>query len=175
MEKPVEDLPVVLGKINGLFGVRGWVKVRSFTDPLDNILQYKTWMLNWPNNPRQQSTQYQLKQGQNHGKGIIALLEDISDRTAAESLLGAEISVSRTLLQKLPEDEYYWSDLIDLKVINTQQKELGTVNHLLETGANDVLVVKQGRQECLIPFVDPWVIQVDLEAGQIEVEWEPGF
>ncbi len=160
--------PVVLGRISGLFGVRGWVKVYSYTDPREAVLDYDRWLLS-SNDGWQEAT---VAEGQRHGKTIIARLDGYVDRDQAKSLIGTEIGVSRESLPETGKDEFYWSDLEGLRVVHRDGSELGKVVYLLETGANDVMVVK-GEQERLIPFVmDKVVIGVDLDKGEIEVDWE---
>lgn len=162
---------LIIGRINGLYGVRGWVKVYSYTDPITNILAYRPWQL------RQHGAWHStnVQQGQAHGKGIIAQLEGCFDRDQAARLLGAEIAILREQLPPPPPDEYYWSDLIGLTVLNQAGQTLGVVTQLLETGAHDVLVV-QGERERLIPFVlAHCVLAVDLTAQQIRVDWDADF
>jgi 16S rRNA processing protein RimM len=152
--------------------VQGWVRIFSYTRPRENIIAYQPWFIksgegNW--------TEQTLANGRRHGKGVIAQLTDCTDRDAAHALIGNEIAVQREQLPEAAVGEYYWSDLIGLQVINTQDEKLGTVDHLLETGANDVLVLK-GDQERLIPFVmEQVVLQVDLEKGVIRVDWDKEF
>ena len=160
--------PVVLGRISGLFGVRGWVKVYSYTDPREAVLDYDRWLLS-SNDGWQEAT---VAEGQRHGKTIIARLDGYVDRDQATSLVGTEIGVPREALPETGKDVFYWSDLEGLRVVHRDGSELGKVAYLLETGANDVMVVK-GEQERLIPFVmDKVVIGVDLDKGEIEVDWE---
>jgi len=163
------DEMVVMGRISGLYGVRGWVKVYSFTSPRENILQYKTWYLrekgNW--------VPHQLAQGRKHGKGIVALIEGCDDRDVARGWIDTEIAVLQSDLPRLEAGEYYWSDLLELEVVNLQGVKLGIVDHLLETGANDVLVLK-GDRERLIPFVQgPVIHEIDLAAKRMIVDWDP--
>ncbi|OUD12243.1 ribosome maturation factor RimM [Thioflexithrix psekupsensis] len=166
------DSLLIVGRINGLFGVKGWVKVYSYTRPMTNLLQYRPWQL------KQDHTWHSIavQQAAEHGKGLIALIEGCDDRDSAARWLGAEIGVFRHQLPPSnPEEGYYWSDLIGLQVINQAQQILGQVESLIETGANDVLVV-QGERERLIPFVFEHVIlQVDLEAKLIRVAWDSDF
>jgi 16S rRNA processing protein RimM len=161
---------VVLGRVAGLFGVKGWVKVYSETDPPANILDYSPWYLNLAGHWQA----FELQQGQIHGKGIIARLAKCTNRDEASPLVGANIAVDRDQLPDLANDEYYWSDLIGLDVQTPAGETLGKVDHLLETGANDVLVVKgNDGQETLIPYIKGQVIkEIDLEAGCIRVEWD---
>lgn len=171
MQAQEKDL-IIAGRISGLFGVRGWVKVYSHTDPRENIVDYRLWWVRGA----QGWQPMQLVEGQRHGKGVIAHLEGIDDRDAASRLLGADIAIERRDLPTLEQDEYYWADLIGLKVQTETGEVLGTVDHLLETGANDVLVVKHDQGEHLIPYVRDQVIRkIDLQDGVLIVEWDPVF
>ncbi len=162
---------VILGRIVGLYGVRGWLKIYSHTDPPENILGYAYWHLHVGDEWRV----VKVLEGRRHGKGLIARLEGSEDREAGRRLLGADIAVQHSQLPALGADEYYWADLIGLRVVNLSQVELGRVDSLMETGSNDVLVVKDDRER-LIPFVPGDVIlKVDLSAGVIRVDWDPDF
>lgn len=165
-----DSKPVVLGHISGLFGVKGWVKVHSYTKPREAILDYADWLIECAG----ESRLGKVAEGQRHGKTIIARLRGINDRDEAAALIDGVISVSRDSLPETADDEHYWTDLEGLKVVHRDGTVLGKVSHLLETGANDVLVV-QGNQELLIPYVQNDVIKnVDLENGIINVDWEWG-
>ena len=164
----VTTQPVVLGRISGLFGVRGWVKVYSYTDPREAVLNYDRWLLSGKNGWREAT----VAEGKRHGKTVIVRIEGYDDRDAAAGLIGTEIGVPRDELPDTRDDQYYWSDLEGLNVVDREGAVLGKVNYLLETGANDVMVVK-GEQERLIPFViDKVVLGVDLAKGEISVDWE---
>ncbi len=163
--------PVVVGRIAALYGVRGWVKVFSHTDPRDNILRYQPWLVNlggdW------QALEH--VEGRIHQQGIVARLDGYEDRDAASTLLGCDIAVRPEQLAVLAPGEYYWSELIGLEVLTTGGVLLGVVEKLLETGSNDVLVV-QGERERLIPYLPGQVVmKVDKEQGRIEVDWDPEF
>ncbi|HNP64007.1 MAG TPA: ribosome maturation factor RimM [Woeseiaceae bacterium] len=160
--------PLVLGRVVGAFGVRGWVKVYSYTDPREALLNYKGLMLG--RNGGWQSAE--VVAGQRHGKSVIAQFEGVNDRDQAEAMVGADIGVSRDALPEPEDGRFYWSDLIGLKVVHRDGTELGIVESLLETGAHDVMVVV-GDHERLIPFVnDKIVLGVDLSLRQIKVDWE---
>ena len=162
---------VQLGRISGLYGVKGWVKVYSYTDPRDNILQYRRWFLDL-NGKR---SEVELDSGRVHGKGIVVRIQGVDDRERAAQWLGAEIEVPRSDMPASEDGSWYWMDLIGLQVVTTGGVVLGQVTGLVETGANDVLVV-QGERERLVPFViDQYVKRVDLDAGLIEVDWDPEF
>ncbi len=167
-EQPV-DL-IVLGAVSGLFGVRGWVKVFSHTSPRTNILNYPVWYLNQAGH----WVAYRLRNGHAQGKGVVAQLENCLDRDQAASLLKAEIAIPRNQLPETEKDEYYWSDLEGLSVITETGIDLGRVDSLFATGANDVMVVKGERQR-LVPFTHDAVISVDLTNGVITVDWDPDF
>lgn len=162
---------VIVGRISGVYGVRGWVRIYSYTEPRENIIGYRPWYLRKGGDWRKA----ELSEGHRQGKGVVARLAECDNRDQAYALLDCEIGVSREQLPATAPGEYYWSELQGLKVISTDGESLGTVDHLLETGANDVLVVK-GERERLIPFVmDQVIIRVDLERGQIRVNWDKEF
>jgi len=160
------------GEISGVFGVKGWVKVFSFTEPRENILSYSPWILQKNN----QSREINVTAGQRHGNNVVAELEGVSDRDAAVALIGWKILIKKQQLPKPNPGEYYWADLVGLKVETLNGVCLGQIDHLLETGANDVLVVVDGEVERLIPFLQKQtVLTIDLEAGLMVVDWDPDF
>ena len=162
---------VILGKIAGVYGVRGWVKVFSETKPKENIFNYSPWQINVSGKWRS----VEAVEGKPHGKGLVARLDSCDEREKARELVGAEIAIYKDQLPAADEGEYYWADLVGLEVVTLQGVKLGVVDHLLETGANDVLVIK-GEREHLVPFVQGhYIKQVDLEAGVIRVDWDPEF
>lgn len=168
---PEDDQPrIILGRISGVFGVKGWLKVFSETAPRDNILGYPVWQVRRRDGWRD----YRLLEGQPHGKGIIARLAGVDDRDQAEELTRCAVAVGRDELPPAPVDEYYWADLEGLAVVNLDGVGLGRVDHLFETGANDVMALK-GERDRLLPFIAEVVREVDLEAGRIEVDWDPDF
>ena len=163
---------VALGHINGLHGVSGWVKVFSDTSPRDNILSYSPWLIRQPGKEWRPIT---VTSGRKQGKGIVAHLQGYDDRETARLLMGYEIAVYRKQLAALEQDEYYWADLQGLTVTTLDGQTLGTVDHLFETGANDVLVVT-GERERLIPFIQgQTIMNIDLQAGTMQVDWDPDF
>ncbi|PPD03846.1 MAG: ribosome maturation factor RimM [Methylobacter sp.] len=162
---------IEVGKICGVFGIQGWVKVFSYTDPIDNILSYSPWLLK--NNADNKIIK--VIRGKFQGKGIIAQLEDISDRDLAEALIGFDIFIDASQLPKAAAGEYYWSDLIGLVVETLDGVSLGRIDSLMETGANDVIIV-QGEKERAIPFLQGSTIKtIDLAAGKMVVDWDPEF
>ena len=160
--------PVILGRVTGLFGVKGWVKVHSYTEPRDAILNYGDWLLVRGD----YSQAVRLAEGKRHGKAVIARFDGVEDRDEAASFVGDAIGVPRDQLPATGQGEYYWADLEGLQVVHRDGRKLGTVAYLLATGANDVMVVR-GEKEILIPFVrDDVVKDVDIAAGIISVDWE---
>ena len=164
--------PIPLGRISGLFGVQGWVKVHSDTRPRENIFLYRPWYLLQDGRWRR----YELLAGRPQGKTLVARFEGVTDRDQARALIGATVGVAFEQLDARREaGEYYWTELIGQLVVTTDGHELGRVIRLMETGSNDVLVVR-GERERLIPWLPDQVIRsVDLAAGRIEVDWDPEF
>ncbi len=201
-------LHVRLGRITGVYGVKGWVRIYSYTQPRENILRYSPWLIRQEGagagaerggsgseqsgsgqagslsagqgregEQAQERGWYPVEvlAGRRHGAGIVARLAGCDDRDAARRLMGAEIAVERARLPACETDEYYWVDLIGLRVENLQGVALGRVTGLLETGAHDVLVVRNGRER-LIPYVRGRVVQaIEPDAGLIRVDWDESW
>jgi len=163
---------VTLGRISGVHGVQGWVRVHSDTSPRENIVNYSPWHL--VRGDRQESRK--LRSGRRQGKTVVAKLDGCNDRDAAEELVGAVISVPRSALPVTTvAGEYYWADLVGLNVQTVDGVDLGRIDHLFETGSNDVIVV-QGDRERLVPYIWGQVVhEVDLGAGVMRVDWDPEF
>jgi 16S rRNA processing protein RimM len=160
---------VALGYISAVHGVKGWVKVQSWTRPIEAILDYKPWLLGEDKSP------VKIVDGRKQGKGLVALLPGFEDRDRAHRLVGQQIFVDRDQLPATAADEYYWSDLEGLEVHTKKGELLGRVERLMETGANDVLVI-HGKREHLVPFIQgQYISRVDLEGGLIVVDWDPEF
>jgi len=169
---------IIVGRVGAVYGVKGWLKIISFTDDVESIFAYQPWRLL----DKQSGQTLKVTDWRRHNKGLIAKFDGVDNRDAAQLLTNLEIAVAADTLPGLPEDEYYWRDLIGAQVVNLKGYHLGQVIDLMETGSNDVLVVKAnasdafGTKERLIPFIDEQVIkQIDLETRQIEVDWDPGF
>jgi 16S rRNA processing protein RimM len=159
-----------MGRIAAPYGVKGWVKVHPYTEYLDSLLDYPVWRLG----KRGVWRSYRLLEGRPHNRFLLAELEGVGDRDAAERLRGMDVAVARAELPEPDEGEYYWDDLIGLEVVNSSGSCLGRVEGLLETGAHDVLRVK-GERERLIPFTAPIVLEVDRSGGCIRVDWEAEY
>ncbi|MEW8317180.1 MAG: ribosome maturation factor RimM [Candidatus Thiodiazotropha sp.] len=166
-----QDELITMGRVSGLFGVRGWLKIYSHTSPREGITRYRDWYLRQGGGWRH----YRVAAGHRHGRGVVVQLEGIDDRDLAAPLIDCDIAVQREQLPALEPGEYYWTDLQGLRVVNLDGIELGVVSHLFETGANDVMVVR-GERERLIPYTTGLAIrEVDLEQGRILVDWDPEF
>jgi 16S rRNA processing protein RimM len=155
-----------MGRVAGAFAVRGWIRLQVFTQRVDSLLDFPVWHVgrdgSWE--------QVEFEEAAAHGRTLVAKLKGVDDREQAAALRGCEVAVPRAALPASEAGEYYWSDLQGLRVVNLQGEPLGRVSGLLETGANQVLVV-QGERERLIPFVDAVVSSVDLERGELVVDW----
>lgn len=166
-----------VGQLAGVFGVKGWIKVKSSTEPKENILQYSPWWLK----TRHGVKPFEVDEYNVRSDDLIVHFKGVDDRDEVAQYTLVNIAVERDQLPELEAGDYYWHQLIGLKVISQyegQSYEFGHVKKLIETGANDVLVVKAegGNEERLIPYVlEQFVKHVDLEAGEILVEWDPEF
>ncbi|MGA8205059.1 MAG: ribosome maturation factor RimM [Woeseiaceae bacterium] len=157
-----------MGRVSGLFGVKGWVRVFSHTRPPAAILGYDRWFVRRDGDWKA----IVLEEGRPHGKAIVARFANVADREQAAPLVGCDIAVPRAALPELRDGSYYWADLEGLRVVRRDGTELGRVAYLLETGANDVLVI-QGEHERLIPFIaDKVILDVDIANGVITVDWD---
>lgn len=169
-----------VGRITSVFGIKGWVKIHSDTEPADNIFTYTPWWVK----TRHGVKEVEISEFRVHGKGFVAHIKGVDDRDAAELFTKVNIAVERQQLAVLEDGDYYWHQLEGLRVVsvfNESEQCLGFVSHLLETGANDVLAVKPGDGsiddvERLIPFVPgQFVKKIDLEQQVIVVDWDPAF
>ena len=167
---------VELGKIVGVWGVKGWIKLHSFTRNRVDIAKYSTWYLQ-DSRSKLDPVAINVINCREQAQGIVAQLEGVVDRDQAMAMNGQKIFIKKSDLPELPDGEFYWQQLIGLKVVNDVE-EIGVINSILETGANDVLVVKPNeidQADVLIPYTDQVVLQVDLEQGTMQVDWDPSF
>lgn len=167
----------VLGKITTAFGIKGWVKVHSYTDPMTNLLEYPIWHIFVDG----QWKEFKVLQGKPQGKGLVASLNSINDRDLALALSQSEIGVPESQLPELEEDEHYWFQLISLKVVNTEGVLLGQVKEVYDSGGgNEVLAIQPcegsvDKQQRLVPFVEQYILEVDLDEELVQVDWDPDF
>jgi len=173
---PESSRRVTLGRVAGVFGVKGWVKVVSNTRPVDNLLKYPQWWLG-----ADEGYLATLIDAKAQVNGIIAQLsgrdgQPITDRDIAARLVGKDISVDRAELPPAPSGSYYWADLIGMSVVSQENQALGTVTAMMENGVQDVLVLNDGTVERLIPFVQgPIILSVDTDARRIVADWSPDY
>jgi 16S rRNA processing protein RimM len=167
LKKPPEKL-VVMGRVAAPFGIRGWIKIQPFTAATDGLLAYDRWWLSSEGDWQER----EIEKAQVQGRAVVAKLAACEERDAAAQLKGKQVAVAKSALPQAELNEFYWSDLIGLRVVNVEARDLGEVAGLLETGANDVLLVRgaDGRER-LIPFIAVAVREVDLLAGEIRVDW----
>ena len=178
---------ILVGQVVGVFGIKGWVKIKSFTQPEENIVNYRPWWLKTKHGLKCfEPDEYKLR-----SQGLIVHFKDYDNREATDSLIKAKIEIEQKLLPQLGVGDYYWHQLIGLSVISVHPSALsgsvesgyilGRVSKMLETGANDVLVVQGDEasldlKERLIPYVpDQYVIDIDIDLGVIRVNWDPEF
>lgn len=182
---------VVMGRVVAPYGVFGWLKVIPDTEAFDGLFDYDTWWVGKGNDWRE----LEVETAKIHNDVILVKLAGINDRDAAFACKGKQIAVPRALLPEPDENEYYWSDLIGLRVKNLQGVDFGVITDVFETGANDVIVVKPDQlksgkmeqeapadkaakeklQERLLPFIASVVLEVDLAAKTMLVDWDPDF
>ena len=163
---------ILLGRIVGAFGIRGQIKIESWTEPRDAIFRYQPWILvDAAGNERL----FNGARGKESGKHLVANFPGVDDRNVVEAMRGTDIYVARSALPPPRAGEFYWVDLEGFRVVNVDGFDFGTVSHLFSTGANDVLAVR-GDKERMVPFVEPdFVKSVDFDAGLVTVDWDPDF
>ena len=169
---------LLVGRVGAAHGIKGWVKVKSFTDPVENILDYLPWTLRGADGEKT----VKVTASRMQGKTLVVQLDGETDRTRSEALFcGRDILVPADALPVLEEDDFYWRDLIGLRVRHQDGRDLGKVSSLMETGSNDVLVVRGDgdsidTRERLIPWLpEDVVLNVDTAAGVITVDWDTEF
>ena len=160
---------ILVGKISNPHGIKGWVKVISFTDPIQNILSYKKWTIS----DNETEKTYCLEDSRIQGNKIVIKLEGVNNRDDADLLKNLQIEINRSDLPKLEENSYYWEDLVDFNVIDIKGMHVGKVDSLFRTGSNDVLVIiNETKQRLLVPFIMEEVIKyVDLDKELISIDW----
>lgn len=163
---------IIIGSIGAPFGVKGWVKVNSYTEPKENIIHFHKWILVDQN--KSNNIEPVLLETKQLNNKFIALFKDVTDCNQAALLTNKQIAITRDALPELPVDQYYWEDLISCEVYNLSEQYLGNVDYLFSTAANDVIVVKNSssQKEYLIPYsIGDFIIKIDLEKNTIIVDW----
>jgi len=162
---------VFMGRFGAVYGVKGWLHIHSFTDPLENILRYSAWLVLHDGSWRP----VKVENSNFHGNGIIAKIHGCNDRDLAKQYVNDFIGVERSQLPILETGEYYWTDLIGLSVVTTQGQAIGKIDSMMETGANDVFVVRSSDGEQLIPNTKEAIASIDLANRLMTVNWDPEF
>ena len=173
---------VVIGRIGAVYGVKGWLKIQSYTENPEDIFSYSPWYLQTVAARQQSEQTVKIAEWRRHNKGLIALIDGVKDREGASRFTGMEVSISADELPAIAEDEFYWRDLIGMQVKNKQGYDMGVVEQIMPTPANDVLVVKAnsndafGKSERLIPFIQSEnILNVDREQQLLQVDWPADF
>ena len=161
------DDMVVMGYVAAPFGIKGWLKIKASTEYPDSLLDYDAWYIH----RHGQWQKVELEEGALHSACLVVKLAGCDDRDAAFALRGSQIAIARADLPEADDDEFYWADLIGCEVFNLLGERLGVIDHLLETGANDILQVKDAGQTRLIPFVSAIVLEVDIQGKRVVVDW----
>lgn len=162
--------PIVIGRFGKVFGIKGWIKVFSFTTPRENILNFKPWLIR-RNNSWQE---IYIESSRIHYNHIIVKIPNCDLPEQARDFTDLAIGIWRDQLPNLEKDEYYWADLVGLKVVNCNGEQFGVVQELMATGSNDVLVVV-GDSKYLIPYISNVICKIDLTEKIIIVDWERDF
>lgn len=170
---PDDRNPVCIGRVVGVRGVDGSLKIHSYTRDRTAIFNYRRWLLKSANDEERFEV-FELGSGEEQGRGLVARLHGVEDRDRAAGLVGTWICVDADELPPPTEGEYYWHQLEGLEVVTLDGTVLGKVAYLIETGANDVVVVR-GDRERLIPYTDPVIKEVDLQARIMRVDWDADF
>ncbi|MHB8667020.1 MAG: ribosome maturation factor RimM [Burkholderiales bacterium] len=158
-----------MGRIVAPYGLKGWVRIEPYSANPDSLGAYPAWWVGRNGNWRELKVAECVLQ---HAASLVARFEGCVERNAALALKGSEIALERAALAQNAKDEFYWADLVGLKVVNVKDEELGVVAALFENGAHPVMRVVDGEIERLLPFVEQVVRQVEMAQGRIRVEWE---
>lgn len=165
----IADSLVVIGRLGAPFGVQGWQHVQSFTEPQDNVLRHEILYVQ----QKDEWVPLRLEEGRRHGQGVVVKLQDVTDCDVAAKFTQSNIAVPRAELPTLPADEFYWTDLENLTVVNTKGETLGQIQYLYDNAGTDVMVLKSHGKEQQIPFLlHDTVLEVSLANRQVIVDWE---
>ena len=166
----LDEKKLLVGKINGFFGVQGWVKIFSYTKPRKNILEYQPWYFV----DNETYKVIEINSGRERSKTIVAQVKGINNRDEAVQLIGKDLYINKEQLPELDDDEHYWYELTGFRVINKNEVDLGIVDYFVDTGSNHVLVIK-GETEHWIPYIEPFLVSVDKHKKVISVDWDENF
>jgi len=165
-----DEKKLLVGKINGFFGVQGWIKIFSYTEPRKNILKYQPWYFIDDGTYKA----IEMTTGRKQSKTIVAHLKGIDNKDQAVQLIGKSLYIDKDQLPQLDDNEHYWHELAGFRVINNNAVDLGIVDYLVDTGSNNVLVIK-GDKEHWIPYIEPYLVSIDKQNRFISVDWDENF
>ena len=166
----LDEKKLLVGKINGFFGVQGWVKIFSYTNPRKNILEYQPWYFV----DNETYKVIEITSGREQSKTIVVKVKGINNRDDALQLIGKDLYINKDQLPELDIDAHYWHELTGFRVINKNEVDLGIVDYLVDTGSNHVLVTK-GDTEHWVPYIEPFLVSVDKQKKVITVNWDENF
>jgi len=165
-----DEKKLLVGKINGFFGVQGWIKIFSYTEPRKNILKYQPWYFIDDGTYKA----IEMTTGRKQSKTIVAHLKGIDNKDQAVQLIGKSLYIDKDQLPQLDDNEHYWHELVGFRVINKDGIDLGVADYLVDTGSNNVLVIK-GNKEYWIPYIEPYLVSIDKKNRVINVDWDENF
>jgi 16S rRNA processing protein RimM len=171
---------IIIGAIGDAYGIKGWSHLISFADPHSNIFNYPHWQIQIDRQDQDRFTPLKIESHKPHGNGFVVKIENCNDRDQALLFKGKSIAVERTELPATKKGVYYWSDLVGLTVINTKNQSFGVIDHLFDTGSNDVIVTvietkidkHIAKQNIYIPYLKSVVKEIDLDKKMMLVEWD---
>ena len=166
----LDEKKLLVGKIHGVFGVQGWVKIFSYTKPRKNILEYQPWYFV----DNETYKVIEITSGREQSKTIVAQVKGINNRDEALQLIGKDLYINKDRLPEIDNDAHYWHELTGFRVINKNEVDLGIVDYLVDTGSNHVLVTK-GNTEHWIPYIEPFLVSVNKHKKVISVDWDENF
>lgn len=169
MKNTDEKRFITMGKLGSTYGVHGWLKIGAYTDHGPDLLDYSPWYLSKDGKTWKLAD---LEGSKEHGSGILAKFNGIDSPEEARLLTGMLIGIERSQMAELPEGEYYWTDLIGLNVIDKEGTFLGVVTYLMETGSNDVIIIKGDKEHAIPYLMNDVILSIDLEKKEIRVDWE---
>lgn len=168
---PTQTKKIIIGKFGAPFSVRGWIKLHSYTDPITNFLNYSTLYVERHNNWQP----LKIVEGKVHGEFLVVKIAGFDDRDEVRQFTNCVVGVDRELLAELPENEFYWEDLLGLDVENLDGIKFGKITQMLATGSNDIMQVETKDKRRMIPYTSDAVKKVDLNAKKVIVDWDPEF
>lgn len=169
--KPADETYVIVAKVGSPYGVKGWVKIQAYTQWNNDLINYLPWYIQ---NKNQAWKPLQVENSRLHHKQIVVKINAFDSPETVKALSGKLIAIHRSQLPKLAKNEFYWSQLEGLTVINAKGQSLGKVIYLLSTGSNDVLVIQtaEGKEHAIPYLLNSVIKEVNLDKKEIHIDWE---